>query len=63
MFGFILRRAALIIPTFVGVTLLAFAKSGGNNQALFNGIQVNKLDRRITVKLDGPPELLGMLLK
>src|SRR6478736_485507 len=25
MFGFILRRIALIIPTFIGVTLLAFA--------------------------------------
>src|SRR5512144_262754 len=25
MFGFILRRAALIVPTFIGVTLLAFA--------------------------------------
>ncbi len=25
MFGFLLRRAALIIPTFIGVTLLAFA--------------------------------------
>src|SRR4029077_13955774 len=25
MFTFILRRAALIIPTFIGVTLLAFA--------------------------------------
>src|SRR3954454_10640600 len=25
MFGFILRRVALIVPTFIGVTLLAFA--------------------------------------
>src|SRR2546430_13432225 len=25
MFAFILRRAALIVPTFIGVTLLAFA--------------------------------------
>src|SRR5260370_20284355 len=25
MFAFVLRRAALIIPTFIGVTLLAFA--------------------------------------
>ena len=25
MFGFLLRRVALIVPTFLGVTLLAFA--------------------------------------
>ena len=25
MFGFVLRRVALIVPTFIGVTLLAFA--------------------------------------
>ena len=25
MFAFVLRRAALIVPTFIGVTLLAFA--------------------------------------